>query len=126
MDIILDFDGTCVEHKYPLIGKHNPHSEVVLNKLKMAGHKIILNTYRADINISKLNSAINYVQLKMDIELDGYLKAKVEPPIFNLEKYIESGKIFIDDIAMGIPLHPAERMVNWYELDKLFIEHKLY
>lgn len=38
--------------------------------------------------------------------------------------------MFIDDIASGIPLKPCimipGNMVDWDELDKQFIEHKIY
>ena len=42
--IYLDFDGTCVEHRYPEIGKYNFGAIEVIEKLQQAGHNIILNT----------------------------------------------------------------------------------
>lgn len=122
MKIILDFDGTVVKHEFPKIGIHNKYSDVVLKKLKEAGHQIILNTYRADIQQQYLLQAIKYVQ--QYIQLDGYYKNKVNPPIFNMDKYIENEIIYIDDIAIGIPL--IDKMVNWYELDNIFKQYNLY
>lgn len=45
MVINLDFDGTCVEHKYPRIGK-SIGAEPILLELVNKGHKLILFTMR--------------------------------------------------------------------------------
>lgn len=45
MIFAVDFDGTCVTHEYPKVGK-NIGAEVVLRKLVERGHKIILFTMR--------------------------------------------------------------------------------
>ena len=50
MQIFLDFDGTVVEHYYPLIGAYNPGCKEVISKLQQAGHEVILNTYRVEID----------------------------------------------------------------------------
>jgi len=57
MIIAVDFDGTIVEHRYPLIGKALPNSFKVLKKLKAEGHILILWTYRSG---DELNDAIKY------------------------------------------------------------------
>ena len=46
MIIAVDFDGTIVKHKYPLIGNEIPFAIKTLKLLKERGHKIILWTYR--------------------------------------------------------------------------------
>ena len=46
MYIAVDFDGTCVTHEYPNIGK-DIGAVPVLKKLTDSGHKIILNTMRS-------------------------------------------------------------------------------
>ena len=55
MLIQLDFDGTVVEFDYPKIGLLNPGSVEVIDKLRKAGHDIVLNTYRADLNDGTLD-----------------------------------------------------------------------
>ena len=57
MLIQLDFDGTVVEFDYPKIGLLNPGSVEVIDKLRKAGHEIVLNTYRADLNDGTLEDA---------------------------------------------------------------------
>jgi len=47
MDICIDFDGTCVSHEFPLIGK-DIGAIPVLKELVEAGHKLILFTMRSD------------------------------------------------------------------------------
>lgn len=46
MLIAVDFDGTIVDHKYPLIGKEIPFAIETLKKLKEERHKLILWTVR--------------------------------------------------------------------------------
>ena len=54
MTIAVDFDGTCVTHAYPDVGK-NIGAEIVLKKLSDKGHKIILYTMRpSSMKIIKL------------------------------------------------------------------------
>jgi hypothetical protein len=79
MYIILDFDGTVVEHKYPKIGRANPGAIGTILKLQKAGHRIILNTYRADCENGTLNHAIDYLR-KHGIEVDKCNTRKVTPP----------------------------------------------
>ena len=47
MIIAVDFDGTCVSHEYPKVGK-DIGAVPVLKALVEIGHKIILNTMRSD------------------------------------------------------------------------------
>ncbi len=44
----IDFDGTVVEHKFPLVGKFLPGAVRVLKRLQSSGHRLILNTCRED------------------------------------------------------------------------------
>ena len=46
MIIAVDFDGTIVEHKYPLIGKERPFAIATLKKLQEDGNLLILWTVR--------------------------------------------------------------------------------
>jgi hypothetical protein len=42
----IDFDGTIVEHEYPLIGKPLPYAFEVMKELQDNGVKLMLNTCR--------------------------------------------------------------------------------
>lgn len=46
MIIAVDFDGTIVEHKYPMIGKELPFAIETLKKIRDERHKLILWTVR--------------------------------------------------------------------------------
>lgn len=47
MDIIIDFDGTCVTHEFPEVGK-DIGAVSVLKELIKSGHNLILFTMRSD------------------------------------------------------------------------------
>jgi len=144
MEIILDFDGTVVEHNYPKMGRCNFGCFEVLKKLQDAGHKIILNTYRADCNNGTLEQALKLLNeqywmmlkdrsMREDFEMKPiteFYKSKVDPHPFDWEAIKRDNRIFIDDIAYNIPLKKAcmvqSDMVDWDELDKQFEENGMY
>ena len=66
MYIAVDFDGTCVTHDYPRIGKEIGATKV-LKHLVEAGHKLILNTMRSG---KELQDAIHWFN-ENGIELYG-------------------------------------------------------
>jgi hypothetical protein len=133
MLIQLDFDGTVVEFDYPKIGLLNEGSIEVTNKLRNAGHEIVLNTYRADLNDGTLEEA--HVFLKemgispSDLPIPTNEK-KVKSPPWDLTQFIEQQVLFIDDDTKNIPLRPCVGchllMVDWLELDKQFREKGIY
>ena len=57
MIIGIDFDGTCVTHEYPLIGRHIGAVEV-LKKLVDKNHLLILFTMRSG---KQLEEAVNWL-----------------------------------------------------------------
>lgn len=97
MYIAIDFDGTCVTHDYPRIGKEIGATKV-LKRLVEAGHKLILNTMRSG---KELKDAINWFK-ENDIELYG---ANENP---TQKRWTKSPKVYahlyIDDAALGCPL----------------------
>lgn len=97
MYIAIDFDGTCVTHDYPRIGK-DINAVNVLKKLVTNGHKLILNTMRSG---KELKEAINWFK-ENDIELYG---ANENP---TQKRWTKSPKVYahlyIDDAALGCPL----------------------
>jgi len=140
MTIYLDFDGTVVEHEFPQIGRNNFGCMEVILKLQEAGHRIILNTYRADSADGTLEKALNYLNedsfmffkdRETEIQqITEHTSNKLYPAAWNWNDMLESKIIFIDDITPGIPLKKCcmvqGNMVDWKELDLQFIEHKVY
>jgi len=144
LNIYLDFDGTVVEHQFPKIGRCNFGCIEVIKKLQNAGHKIILNTYRADIDQEYLNAALKVLneqywmllrdrKLRDDFKLDPiteWTPKKIHPSPLDFKLVEQTGELFIDDIASKTPLKPAvmtpTRMVDWDMLDLLFLQFGLY
>ena len=128
--IMLDFDGTMVEFAYPFIGKENPNAVQVVHRLKEKGHKIILNTARVEsaLNDNKFQEALDWLNNQQNqLGIVKFAHRKIQPIWHFTEngigKYREH--IFIDDMALGIPLHPFTKenslpLVNWYEIERIF------
>ena len=101
MIIVIDFDGTIVENKYPEIGKLRKDAKKIINKLYDENHYIIINTCRAVIYESE---AYNFL-IKNGIKFH-YINCNLPHLI---EKYGQdcrkiSGDIYIDDKSiLGIP-----------------------
>lgn len=117
MYIAVDFDGTCVTHEYPRIGK-DIGAVPVLKKLSNSGHKIILNTMRSG---KELAEAIKWF-IDNDIPLFG---ANENP---SQKSWTDSPKVhanvYIDDCGIGCPViyNPAvsDRVyVDWTEIEKI-------
>ena len=118
MYIAIDFDGTCVTHDYPRIGK-DINAIDVLKKLVVNGHKLILNTMRSG---KELDEAVNWFK-ENNIELFGINGNPTQ------KRWTDSPKVYahmyIDDAAFGCPLLNMPEIsdrpfVNWG-----FIEVKL-
>ena len=102
--ICVDFDGTCVTHEYPNIGKEIGATEV-LKQLTDKGHKLILFTMRSN---RELQDAIYWFK-ERNIPLFGinenpkqYTWTSSPKPYANL---------YIDDAALGCPLK-YDRMIS--------------
>lgn len=117
MYIAVDFDGTCVTHEYPKVGK-DIGAAPVLKKLTDSGHKIILNTMRSG---DKLVEAIQWFA-NNNIPLYG---ANANP---TQKDWTDSPKVFanlyIDDAALGCPLifdHAVSSrpFVNWVMVEEI-------
>ena len=132
MIIYLDFDGTVVEHNYPLIGAENPHSIRIIKALQEKGHQIILNTYRADLNDGSLQDALDFLnQTHFElIPILTHTTRKIHPGPFDLAESIRFEKLYIDDIAENIPLIPNRtlahgEMVDWITLEMLLRNNQI-
>ena len=120
MYIAIDFDGTCVTHDYPRIGKEIGATEV-LKRLVEAGHKLILNTMRSD---KELQDAVNWFK-KNGIELYGVNENPTQKRWTNSPKVY--AHIYIDDAALGCPLINAPELsnrpfVDWDSIDLQLIQ----
>jgi hypothetical protein len=133
MLIQLDFDGTVVEFDYPRIGLLNSGCVEVVEKLRSAGHEIILNTYRADLNDGSLEEAHRFLKEIGIFPLHEIIptnQKKVKSPAWDLIQFIQNQVLFIDDDTENIPLRPCVGchllMVDWLEIDKQFKENGIY
>ncbi len=120
--ICVDFDGTCVSHKFPEIGK-DIGAIPVLKELVAKGHKLILWTMRANREVlgdtqdefiidakgTFLTDAVNWFK-ENDIPLYGIQKNPTQvnwttSPKAYADKYI-------DDSAVGCPLITSVRLIS--------------
>jgi len=108
--ICVDFDGTCVEHRFPDIGNDVPHAVETMQRLIAEGFDIILFTMRSG------ESLIPAVDWFSDHEIP-LLGINVNPTQKNWTKSPKAfGRYFIDDAAVGVPLiYPKEGRpyVDW-------------
>lgn len=135
MDICIDFDGTCVTHAFPEVGK-DIGAVPVLRELVENGHRLILFTMRSNVTDNKgyssevpqvhngpfLDHAVEWFK-KHDIPLHGI---NVNPQQHEWTTSPKAyGQLYIDDAALGIPLiHPEgdRPHVDWEAVRSLLIE----
>lgn len=124
MIILIDFDGTCVQHKYPEIGEDIEHCQEVLKRLVECGHNIILNTMR---DKKELKAAVQWFSDK-NIKLYG-INENPSQKSWTTSKKIH-GDISIDDINLGIPLKFNKEInrnyVDWYEIERLLEKQNVF
>ena len=115
MTIAVDFDGTCVTHDFPKVGK-NIGAEIVLKKLADKGHKIILYTMRSHpsekTEKAGTSGMISTTNDCLQDAIDWF--AKYDIPLYGVNdnpsqhSWTDSPKVYanmyIDDAALGIPL----------------------
>lgn len=122
MIIAVDFDGTCVKHKHPLIGS-DIGAQKTLMKLVNSGHHLILYTMRSG---DELQEAINWFR-KNKITL---FSVNTNP---SQKTWTTSPKcyaqLYIDDAALGIPLkrdsNDERPYVDWNAVEELLYEENL-
>ena len=109
MEICIDFDGTCVTHEYPRVGR-DIGAVPVLKALVAKGHHIILFTMRSGYT---LLAAENWFQMH-GIPLYG---VNINPTQSRWTASPKAyGQLYIDDAALGIPLidNGVDRLyVDW-------------
>lgn len=123
--VALDFDGTCVTHEFPKMGKDCPHAVEVLKKIVAHGAGLVLFTMRSG---DYLDDAVRWF-------------AEREIPLYGIQMnptqhiWTDSNKcyahLYIDDAALGCPLiydsQFAKRpFVDWVAVDRLLMKHDWY
>jgi hypothetical protein len=94
----LDFDGTCVEHKYPIVGQNAPHVVEALQYFNFTGRKLYLFTVRGSNHISP---AINWFS-NNSVRLTGIQEIPEQKTWNDSPK--PAVDMFIDDRSFGAPL----------------------
>lgn len=135
IDIAVDFDGTCVTHEFPKVGK-DIGAVPVLKKLVENGHRLILFTMRSNcdnnsnfsveypeiINGTFLDDAVNWFK-ENDIPLYGIQTNPTQKDWTSSPKAY--AQLYLDDAALGCPLIvPSEGrpFVDWAEVEKRLVE----
>jgi len=120
MIIAIDFDGTCVTHEYPRIGK-DIGAVPILKALVKNGHELILYTMRSG---KELQDAVTWFQ-NNEIPLYAVNKNPTQ------ESWTQSPKcyanLYIDDAALGMPLAHSGHFrdypyVDWAKVKALLID----
>lgn len=124
MYIAIDFDGTCVTHDFPEIGK-SIGAEPVLKRLVKCGHKLILHTMRdSNEERSTIQEAVNWFRMR-GIPLEGVNYNPSQSEWTNSNKVFAD--LYIDDLALGVPLiyNPkisSRPFVDWIEVKKYLLK----
>lgn len=135
MIIAIDFDGTCVTHEFPRVGK-DVGAVPILQELVKKGHKLILFTMRS------FSSGISPITNK---EENGGLQDAIKwfddnkIPLYGIntnptqKHWTGSPKayaeLYIDDAALGCPLihddYSDRPYVDWKEIKCYLLDNKI-
>lgn len=121
MKIAVDFDGTIVEHEYPIVGKPVPGAIETLKKFQELGCKIILFTMRSGRELQQAVEYCEAVGIKLyGINSDPDQKGWTSSP----KAY---ANCYVDDAAIGCPLLESKCMgarpyVDWPNVAILLME----
>lgn len=118
MIIAVDFDGTCVKHRFPLIGQ-GIGAEPYLKMMVERGHKLILFTVRSG---KFLDDAVKWFEIN-EIPLYSIQTNPNQRLISSSPKVLAN--LYIDDLALGCPVLKDELglfYVDWPKLWEIFNE----
>lgn len=139
MIISIDFDGTCVTHEFPKVGK-DIGAAPVLMELVRNGHQLILFTMRSDIVNPKGEDN------ELHLESGNYLSDAIDwfkrnnIPLYGIQTnptqhtWTTSPKayaqLYIDDAALGCPLifdksFSNRPFVDWSAVRHIMFENKI-
>ncbi len=114
-DIVLDFDGTVVKHRYPDVGE-DIGAIPVLRRLIKNGHRLILCSMRSrnSDGVDTLQPALKWFE-DNNIPLYGINENPSQKTWTSSPKIY--GDIYIDDAALGAPLKTddsdAPPFIDW-------------
>jgi hypothetical protein len=119
--VCVDFDGTCVTHRYPKIGAEVPNAVKVLKRLNENRVKLILWTIRSG---EYLQEAVDWFAAR-EIELWSVNKNPSQRFWSKSPKAYAS--VYIDDAALGCPLtydapNAGRPFADWFEIERLLEE----
>lgn len=122
MEILIDFDSTCVIHKYPGSGPDIKGAVEVLKELVDCGNNLILFTMRAKED-NGLQEAVSWFR-ERNIKLYGIQSNPTQESWTSSPKAY--GHLIIDDLCLGIPLiyNPAisdRSFVDWKGVRELLV-----
>lgn len=114
MIIAVDFDGTIVEHKYPLIGKELPFATATLLKLMEKQHRLVLWTARRG---KLLQEAVDWCK-ERGVEFYAVNKNYPEEELSEDNCFGKiNADIFIDDRNLG-------GLPDWGQIYRMITEEK--
>lgn len=134
--VAVDFDGTCVTHEYPEVGK-DIGAVPVLKKLVENGHQLMLWTMRGTKPVGDRDTLLEAVQWfeKNNIPLWGINENPDQHRSQWTNSHKQYAQLYIDDAALGCPLktdyvifkgmetEPIGRpYVNWVEVERMLTE----
>lgn len=105
MIIGIDFDGTCVTHDYPNVGK-DIGAVPILKELSELGHQFVLNTMRSG---KELQDAVDWFNSN-GIPLYGVNENPTQKQWTTSPKVY--AHLYIDDAALGCPLKINRELSN--------------
>ena len=127
MYIAIDFDGTCVTHEYPEVGK-DIGAVPVLKRLVENGHKLILHTMRGEPkkggDRNTIQEAVEWFK-ENDIPLFGINHNKMQTYWTTSKKVYAN--LYIDDAALGAPLIINSALsdrpfIDWGRVEQILIQ----
>jgi hypothetical protein len=141
----IDFDGTCVTHEFPKVGKDVPYAVAVLKRIVKHGGKLILWTMRSNhiekpvFDHASQPASNNPV---VDCEADNYLDHAInwfkanDIPLWGCQcnpqqsTWTTSPKaychMYIDDAALGCPLITDKTVADRPFVDWVLVEAYLF
>jgi hypothetical protein len=133
--VAIDFDGTCVTHEYPKVGR-DIGAVPVLKRLVESGHQLMLWTMRGTKPVDTVDTLAEAVKWFEDNGIP--LWGINENPDQHRSQWTNSHKqyaqLYIDDAALGCPLsidvvmigedlqQVGRPYVDWVEVERLLIE----
>lgn len=136
MDICIDFDGTCVAHEFPAIGK-DIGAVPVLKEIVAAGHRLILFTMRSDQKKKKKVDGESVTVEEMHLTAATQWFEEHGIALYGVQKNPRQrfwttspkayGHLYIDDASLGCPLIvPADLeqrpYVDWQVVRQMLFE----